>query len=579
MTSIKICQPLIGLALALLLLAGCGTPDASPTPPLDLSQAATDTLPPSTATPEMRATEAALPAGCPPGCAGATLYRADLAGQDLSGVDLSGAYLRLADLRGTNLEGANLRLAQLDGANLAGADLRGASLQGAQLRAALQDGPVCPGAEGPGAGSSGANTCVANLAGADLSRADLRDAALNEADLAGAVLREADAQGADFRGAILRQADLAGATLRGADLRRADLSGADLAGADLGGADLREAVVSEEQLGQVLADRDGVRPGPPVDCTLHQPPGLWDPIWAIEIAPDRSVWLAGSQGVARLDLRSGVWTSYSLEDGLPGDQVRSITAEADGSVWLALRQAGGVAHFDGESWRHYPATDEGLISNEVHEVTIAPDGSVWFATADGASRWDRETDTWTRYTEEDGLLANQVWRVLFTRDGKVWFAHLVGMTVLELAETEEEEDVWASYGTSSFLASTEAKVDGSGRMWLGQAYYDPFQEEWVDTVYREFEVQDLAADKWGGLWIGRRDGAYYIPDPRSSPREEWQYYGSEQGLPDDNVLVIEMETDGIVWFGTAAGAARCVVEPGQGLEGTRAPEVTLTPAR
>jgi ligand-binding sensor domain-containing protein len=129
------------------------------------------------------------------------------------------------------------------------------------------------------------------------------------------------------------------------------------------------------------------------------------------------------------------------------------------------------------------------------------------------------------------------------------------------------------------LASTEAKVQGYGRMWLGQAYYDPVEESWVDTVYRDFEVQDLAVDKLGGLWIGRRDGAYYIPDPRSSPREEWNYYGLEQGLPDDNVLVTEIEADGIVWFGTAGGAARCVVDTGRGPEGTRGPEVTPTPTR
>ena len=565
----------LGLLLTLLLGVGCGAPATTPAPAVDLGHTATEPLPPPTVTTEARATGVALPDGCPPGCTGATLYRAALAGFDLSEADLTGAYLRLADLRGANLAGANLRLGQLDGANLAGANLRGALLPGAQLRPALRDGPACPGSAESGAGLGGDGTCVARLGEADLSGADLSSAYLNEADLARAILREADLQGADLRQADLREADLAGAILREADLRGADLSGADLTGADVGGADLRNAVVSEEQLGHVLVDRGGVRPGPPMSCTYHQPPGLWDPIWAIEIAPDAAVWLAGSQGVARLDLRNGAWTAYSQEDGLPEDRVRSITAEADGSVWLALREAGGAAHYDGETWRHYVATDGELISNEVNEVTIGPDGAVWFATYDGVSRWERETDTWTRYTAEDGLRDNRVWRVLFTRDGKIWFAHLIGMTVLQPATSEEEVEEWAEYGTSSFLASTEASVEGDGRMWLGQAYYDPAQEEWVDTVYREFEVQDLAVDKGGGLWIARRDGAYYLPDPRSSPREAWQYYGVDEGLPDDNVLVIEIEADGIVWFGTAAGAARCVVDTGRG---TPVPVVTPTPA-
>lgn len=564
------------LALALLLVVSCSAPVVTPAPTAELARTATDMLPRPTATPEAQATGVALPTGCPPDCAGATLYRAALADFDLSEADLSGAYLRLSDLRGANLAGANLRLGQLDGANLAGADLHGAILQGAQLRPALRDGPACPGSAEPEADPGQASTCIVRLGEADLSGAELRGADLNEADLAGAILREADLQRVDLRQADLREADLAGANLRDADLRGADLSGADLTGADVGGADLRNAVVSEEQLGQVLVDRDGVQPGPPMACSYLDPPDVLDPIWAIEIAPNAAVWVAGSRGVARLDLRSGAWTSYSQEDGLAEDRVRSITAEVDGSVWLALRGTGGVAHYDGETWRHYAATDEGLISNEVNDVTIGPDGSVWFATYDGVSRWDRETDTWARYTEEDGLLDNRVWRVLFTRDGKIWFAHLIGMTVLQVPTSEGEGEVWAEYGTSSFLASTEASVERDGRMWLGQAYYDPYREEWVDTVYREFEVQDLAVDRWSGLWIARRDGAYYLPDPRTSPREAWRFYGVGEGLPDDNVLVIEIEADGIVWFGTEAGVARCVVDTGRA---TPVPVVTPKQAR
>lgn len=575
----KIHAVLISLALVLLLLAGCDPPIAAPLPPITATPKAKSTDTAVTIGGPLPTSKNALPTGCPPKCAGATLYRARLAEMDLREADLRGAYLRLADLQGTILEGADLRLAQLDGANLTGADLRDAVLQGAQLRPALPDGPSCPGLESGEGMSAESEACPARLVGADLSRAVLRDAALNEADLSGAILREADLRDSDLRGTILEAADLAGAALRGADLRGADLTGADLAGADVGDADLRDAVVSNEELEQVLADRGGVRPGPAMDCTLQEPPGLSDPIWEIEIAPEGSVWVAGSRGVARLDLKSGEWTPYTEEDGLPLDRVGAITAEADGSVWLVLRQEGGVAHFDGEEWKYYRAGDDGLISNAVNEVTIAPDGAVWFATNDGVSRWERQSDTWTRYTERDGLENNRVWRVLFTRDGKIWFAHMVGMTVLQRDESGEEEDVWARVGSSSFLASTEAKIQGHGRMWLGQAYYDPFEEEWVDTVYRDFEVQDLAVDKWGGLWIGRRDGAYYIPDPQSSPREEWQHYGREQGLPDDNVLVIEAETNGIVWFGTAGGAVRCVVDTGQGPGDMRAPEVAPTPVR
>jgi uncharacterized protein YjbI with pentapeptide repeats len=532
-----------------------------------------------TAGPALPATDSAtetptppLPAGCPPDCAGATLYRVQWPGRDLAGADLDGAYLRLADLRGANLAGANLQRAQLDGANLTGANLSGASLRGAHLRPALLDGPSCPGQAPVEVAADGAETCLARLGEADLGNADLAGADLRAADLREASLRYADLAGADLREARLQGADLQGVDLGDADLRAADLSGADLVGADLWGADLRQATIDEEQLAQALRRRGGGPSGESLACTDYRPPGNYGPTWNIEVAPDASVWVSAYRGLARFDLRTGGWTTYTEEDGLPSEQVRAVTIEPDGSVWVTFQQGGGAAHYDGERWTRY-STEDGLVSNLVAEVSMAPDGSVWFATEEGATHWDRETDTWTDYTEADGLQSNEVWRVLFTPDGRTWFAHRHALTSWLPAQAEDGADEWQVHDDFRFLAAMEALVSEDGRLWLGQVFWDPEEEDWQDTVYRELEVLDLAVDGQGGLWIGRPDGAIYLPDPESSPPEVWQHYGKPEGLADDRILVIALEgqaggPENVVWFGLVPGVARCVVGEPQGPEAT-----------
>jgi streptogramin lyase len=298
-------------------------------------------------------------------------------------------------------------------------------------------------------------------------------------------------------------------------------------------------------------------------CTDYRPPGNAGPTWNIEVASDASVWVSAYRGLARFDLRTGGWTAYTEEDGLPSDQVRAITIEPDGPVWVSFQEQSGAARYDGEGWTHY-STEDGLISDQVAEVSIAPDGSVWFATDGGATHWDRETDTWTDYTKADGLHSNDVWRVLFTPDGRTWFAHRDALTSFLPAQAEDGTDEWEVHDGFRFLAASEALVSEDGRLWLGQVFWDPEEGTWLDTVYRELEVLDLAVDGRGGLWIARPDGAIYLPDPEASPPEEWRHYGGAEGLADDRVLVITLEgqaggPEDVVWFGLVPGVARCVV--------------------
>jgi ligand-binding sensor domain-containing protein len=155
---------------------------------------------------------------------------------------------------------------------------------------------------------------------------------------------------------------------------------------------------------------------------------------------------------------------------------------------------------------------------------------------------------------------------LLTPDGTIWFAHNEAMTWWLPADSEDGQDLWGTLGQSSRMAMRKAIVSADGRLWLGQEFYDPESQEWFDTVYREIHLQGLAVDGEGGLWIARSDGAVYIPDPASSPREDWLHVGKAQGLGGDNVTAIALEKDNVVWYGTEVGVTRCFL---RGLRASR----------
>jgi ligand-binding sensor domain-containing protein len=306
-------------------------------------------------------------------------------------------------------------------------------------------------------------------------------------------------------------------------------------------------------------------------CTTYQPPGTEGPIWDIEVAPDGTVWVAAFRGVARFHPARKEWVAVSVGEEPAVDQFHAITAGADGSVWLATRLGEGVYRWDGTSWSQL-TSDDGLLSDWVNDVSLGSDGALWFATQEGASHWDEASGTWNHYSGAGWLYDDAVKQVLFTSDGTVWFAHNEAMTRWRPSDPDDEGGLWEIFGLDNPLATRKAIVSADGRLWLGQLFYDPDTEEWADTVYREIHLQSLAVDGEGGLWIARSDGAIYIPEPESSPPEAWLHLGRAEGLAGDNVTVIALERDDVVWFGTEEGVTRCFIE------GLRSPAPTPPPA-
>lgn len=66
-------------------------------------------------------------------------------------------------------------------------------------------------------------------------------------------------------------------------------------------------------------------------------------------------------------------------------------------------------------------------------------------------------------------------------------------------------------------------------------------------------------DSSGRLWLVQVQGsgdnkAVLIPDPLSSPQEQWQYFGKAEGLASDKIASVAIGADDTLWFGSGYGA-------------------------
>lgn len=81
-----------------------------------------------------------------------------------------------------------------------------------------------------------------------------------------------------------------------------------------------------------------------------------------------------SHGLAEVDVDAATWTFHDMEDGLPSNSVLSIT-KVDGRLWVATLNGIAAQRNDGR-WQSYNR-NAGLPGDEVRRVTVDADGNLW----------------------------------------------------------------------------------------------------------------------------------------------------------------------------------------------------------
>jgi ligand-binding sensor domain-containing protein len=98
--------------------------------------------------------------------------------------------------------------------------------------------------------------------------------------------------------------------------------------------------------------------------------------------------------------------------------------DKDGTVWAGT-WGGGLARFDGKSWRNYTVTD-GLPSNHVFFLRLDHTGRFWVGTSQGLALM--KDGQFKVLTTVDGLFANNVFSLAISDRGDLWVGGYGGVT-------------------------------------------------------------------------------------------------------------------------------------------------------
>lgn len=296
-------------------------------------------------------------------------------------------------------------------------------------------------------------------------------------------------------------------------------------------------------------------------------------ITSISFDEDGSLWVGrDGEALARLSADATHWDEFR-PDGPGGNFFSDLAFDKNGVLWCASASLRGKGFygFAGTSWVNY-SMKTGLPTNDVLTVAVANDNSKWFGTWGSGAILLKEDGDLTFFGSADGHLVGipenskyvVVNDIAVDQLGNVWMLNYRALNGNALAAVTPDSQ-WAYFSTADGLKSTlvtALAIDHDGRKWVGTrsggiSILDdggtPFDKS-DDNVRSLTTVEGLvdnaisalAVDSEGIVWIGTPKGINFVVDDK---------VGSRWGLISEDVKCISVDPRNNKWFGTTGGVS------------------------
>jgi len=208
--------------------------------------------------------------------------------------------------------------------------------------------------------------------------------------------------------------------------------------------------------------------------------------------------------------------------------VRALLEDHDGTLWIGTSNGLNKFNPNTQTFTHYqhdPDDENSLSENRVTVLIEDAAGNLWIGTRSaGLARWDPSTNTFQRYQhdpiDKNSLCDDRVWSLYQDSSKRIWVGTLGGLYLLDEANA-----------TSTCFAN------------------DPEDPQSLNNDAIFAINEDLNGTVWIGTWGGGLDR--FNPDSQS-----FTHFTEKNGLPNNVIYGIEVDSEGFLWMSTNRGLAK-----------------------
>jgi ligand-binding sensor domain-containing protein len=278
-------------------------------------------------------------------------------------------------------------------------------------------------------------------------------------------------------------------------------------------------------------------------------------------------------------------TSWTTDDGLPGNSCVKIIQDKKGFIWLGSFD--GLVRFDGTRFLVY---NKGNLLSTNYAVAIADDenGNLWIGTDQGLmvyrnGKFINLADSTHAFFIESLCIDEKHQKIwLGSRNGGLFTYDMVSNTYTQVENSGEKDIIndflkdkdgsiwvggekngllhfsqgqWNQFNESHGLLNKEIKSlyqDKAGVLYVGTSsgLYKRRPDGKFDTIekFKGVRVSKVTMDTEGNLWVGTVNGLYH-----EQSKNNWRYITQKNGLSNNDIREIFFDEEGSVWLGTYRG--------------------------
>ncbi len=215
---------------------------------------------------------------------------------------------------------------------------------------------------------------------------------------------------------------------------------------------------------------------------------------------------------------------YAFDIG--GEPGFSIIQDRDGFLWFSSFY-NGMVRFDGSSKWMIREGPDGISSDFVTQLFEDKDGHIWAGTNHGLNRYDKRTNTITRFLKDPAQPGSSLVGNIF---------NLASRTIIQ----DRQGYLW--FGTQSGLSRFDAAKNT-----FTNYQHDPDDPHSLsdNDIFCVFEDRD------GFIWVATKNHGVNRFDPQSGRFTRFTHDSEDpESLPDNAIQSIAQDRDGHLWFAT-----------------------------
>ncbi|MGL5314668.1 MAG: ligand-binding sensor domain-containing protein [Peptostreptococcaceae bacterium] len=197
-------------------------------------------------------------------------------------------------------------------------------------------------------------------------------------------------------------------------------------------------------------------------------------ITSVFLDSKKHLWIGLTNGVNILNLETKEVTSLTKileENNIDKIYTKEIYEDSEGMYWLGCFINNGLIKIDPykntiKSYKYEEDDETTISSNTIRYITEDLEKNLWIGTSYGFNKFDRKTENFTRYSNDDGLANNIVYGIIPDNDNNLWISTNNGLSMFNI-----KENVFRNFGITDGLQGNEFNGNASYRNEEGTLFF------------------------------------------------------------------------------------------------------------